>query len=198
MKDLLYTVARAESGELIKAPDATKGERFLCVVCSGEMILRKSIRQLRRPHFAHKHLTQNCTPESALHFVFKTLLFNTISDNLGKKLPLDVEWDCVFCNEKHGGNLLKKVAAAKLEYDMTVCKPDIALLNSSDKPVVAMEIVVTHSPEDSSKQFYDNNNIILVHVILIDFFYCILVPSYNNRWLVNIEKQVGFIDIQIL
>jgi len=76
-KEILYTVALDPQGQLITARNAIKGNAFTCPMCSSVMILKKSGKTgegTKRPHFAHKSLTPNCTPESVLHFVFKTLL----------------------------------------------------------------------------------------------------------------------------
>jgi competence CoiA-like predicted nuclease len=77
MKEILYTVATDLYGTLIKAFDAEKGGSFFCPECKTKLILRKSGKTgngTKRPHFAHRGLTPNCTPETALHSVFKNLL----------------------------------------------------------------------------------------------------------------------------
>lgn len=70
MSEILYTSAYDENQKLIKAKDAEKGNNFFCPECKGKMILRKSGKEgkgSKRPHFAHKHLTTNCTAEGVLH-----------------------------------------------------------------------------------------------------------------------------------
>ena len=69
MAKLLYTIAKNEQGLFIKANEAEKGNDFFCPVCSSDLILRKSGntgKGAKRPHFAHKSLTPNCTPETAV------------------------------------------------------------------------------------------------------------------------------------
>jgi len=111
-KKVLYSVAKCSDKELINAKDAIKGNDYFCPVCNSSLILRKSGntgRNSKRPHFAHKSLTQDCTPETALHYTFKTLTFKIISDLLKEKDALNFQWGCKFCTEIHKGDLLKKI-----------------------------------------------------------------------------------------
>lgn len=162
MKKLLYTVAQNINGELIKAAEANKGEDYCCPTCKGSMILRKSEKQLRRPHFAHKALTDNCTPETALHFAFKNFLFKRIDDCIKNQLPLKMKWECMFCDQGHEVDLLKKVRSAKIEATLDACKPDIVLFDENNKAIIAIEVVVTHSPEEVSLEYFRNNKIVLI------------------------------------
>jgi hypothetical protein len=133
------------------------------------LILRKSGntgKGSKRPHFAHKALTPNCTPETALHYSFKNLVADKIKKQLESNLPLPLSWPCQYCGEKHTGNLLKKITGVKVEHNLTVCQPDIALLDGENKVFAVIEVVVTHKPEESTIQFYSNNNIILIQINL--------------------------------
>lgn len=165
MKQILYAVAKNEKGELIQAKDSEKGNKFYCNVCDQEFILRKSGKigkNCKRPHFAHRNLTTNCTPETALHFAFKNLLYKRIKTLVDKKESLPINWDCEFCYEQHSGNLLRKVASVELEYDLKACRPDIALLDANGKIYTVIEIVVTHSSDETVLEYYKNNDIILI------------------------------------
>lgn len=124
---ILYSVANNSDGKLVNAKDAVKGRTFTCPVCNNYLILRKSGntgRNSKRPHFAHKTLTQNCTPETALHYIFKTQAYEKINKLLLAKQSLKFRWICQFCTEKHQGNLLKKISEVKLEYNLGKCQPD--------------------------------------------------------------------------
>lgn len=75
MTNILYTVAIDNDGNLIKANDAEKGNVFFCPVCKTDLILRKSGKTgkgTKRPHFSHRKLIPNCTPETALHYSYKS------------------------------------------------------------------------------------------------------------------------------
>src|SRR6266404_4070884 len=136
MLNLLYTVANDRNGNLIKANDAEKGDDFVCPVCKSELILRKSGKTgkgTKRPHFAHRALTPNCTPETALHYSFKTLLAEKLRQHIESETSLAISWRCQYCYAEHLGNLLKKITSIKVEHNMTVCQPDIALFDNNDK-----------------------------------------------------------------
>jgi len=169
MKDILYTVAKNKNGNLIKANDAEKGVEYFCPECGKKLILKKSGRigeGSRRPHFAQKTLTPNCTPEKALHYSFKNLLFEKIQQQIISKTSLTISWHCKHCNDEHSGNLIKKIKKVKIEYDMKFCKPDIALFDNDDKVFAVIEVVDTHKPEENILKYYDENNIILIQINL--------------------------------
>lgn len=169
MTTLLYTVAIDKDGKLIKANDAEKGNDFFCPVCKTDLILRKSGKTgkgTKRPHFAHRALTPNCTPETALHYSFKNLLADKLQHHITTQTPLPFSWNCEFCGIEHIGNLLKKVKAVKVEHNMTVCQPDIALFDNEEKVFAVVEVVVTHKPEENVLKYYNDNNIILIQINL--------------------------------
>lgn len=153
-------MGRTSAGQLIKAVDAEKGTQCACPVCGQDFVLRKGTR--KRPHFAHKALSPNCTPETALHYGFKTLLFSKIQDHLDQKLPLEMQWHCSECEGVHTGNLLKKVIAVKLEHNLGVCQPDIALLDEHSRTVAVIEVAVTHATEESALNYYKSSRIAVV------------------------------------
>jgi hypothetical protein len=168
-KQILYVTAFNEHGILIKANDAEKRGKYFCPVCKNILILRKSGnvgKGSKRPHFAHHHLTENCTPEGALHYSFKKMLLEKIKDYIKNKIPMNMVWECNYCHSKHGGNLLKKVFDVKEEYNMKVCKPDIALFDEKGNIFAVVEIVVTHKPEDNVIKYYSENNIVLIQIEL--------------------------------
>jgi len=169
MIKILYTVAIDKNGQLIKANDAEKGNEFFCPVCKSELILRKSGKTgkgAKRPHFAHRILTTNCTPETALHNSFKNLLANKLQQHILEQIPLPFSWNCEYCGIEHSGNLLKKVKAFRVEHNLAVCQPDIALLEDNGKVFGVIEIVVTHKPEENVLKYHNENNIILIQINL--------------------------------
>lgn len=168
MSKLLYTVATDNKGNLIKANDAEKGDEFFCPVCKTELILKKSGKTgkgTKRPHFAHRALTPNCTPETALHYSFKTLLVEKLKQDIISDKALPISWRCQYCFEEHAGNLLKKITSVIVEHNMGVCQPDIALFDK-DNVFAVIEVVVTHKPEESVTEYYDKQNIILIQINL--------------------------------
>jgi len=169
MTTILYTVATDKNGNLVKANDAEKGNDYFCPLCKTELILRKSGKTgkgTKRPHFAHRALTPNCTPETALHYSFKNLLARKIDEHIISQTPLSISWHCKFCGLDHSGNLLKKVKVVKVEHNLTVCQPDIALLDKDENVFAVIEVVVTHKPEPNVVKFYNDNHIILIQINL--------------------------------
>lgn len=158
-KALLHTAALL-GNVLVKARDADKGHVYQCPACSGDMILRQG--NQRRAHFVHKVLTENCTPESALHHAFKRLLAEKIEYYLSRSKPLKISWSCRYCLENHTGNLLKKAKRVAVEYNLGACRPDVALLDGNGKAIAALEVVVSHSPEQQAIDFYRKQNIALI------------------------------------
>lgn len=160
MSKILYSIAEDLNRKLIQAHVANKDNSYFCPFCKQELILRKGIK--KRAHFAHKALSPNCSPETALHYIFKIKLFEKIRLAIVKGEFLKIQWQCSNCHEVHSGNLLKKVSQVALEYDLDFCRPDIALLDNENKVIAAIEIIVTHSPEAKVLDFYKENDIVYV------------------------------------
>lgn len=159
-KEILYSLANDEHGELVTANAAQRGRTYFCPSCNDEMVFRMG--EKVRPHFAHKNLNPNCSPETVLHFGFKRILHERITKALsaGDKLP--IQWNCKSCCGSHKGNLLKRATHAIEECNLGSCKPDIGLLGKKEKVVAAIEVVVTHCPEITSAEHYKKEGIPLI------------------------------------
>ena len=162
--NILYSIATTSTGQMVNANDAEKGIDYTCPLCKQPFILCKGKR--KRPHFAHKNLSPNCNPETALHYSFKNLLCEKIQEHIDKKEPLEIKWKCGKCHEFHSGNLLKKAVQVKVELDLGSYRPDIALLEQNGKTIAVIEVVVTHSPEQKALEFYKQNKITVVSYVL--------------------------------
>ncbi|GAB6391648.1 MAG: hypothetical protein MdMp014T_1021 [Treponematales bacterium] len=186
---ILYTTALDKKGNLIHISNAVKGENYCCPLCKKEFILKKSGKTgegSRRPHFAHYQTNHNCTPEGVLHFLFKTRLIELLQKYKNEDRALPMNWKCNICGDKHSGNLLKKAASIKGEYNLEVCKPDIALLDEKENVFAVIEIVVWHKPEEKVLQYYQDNNIILIQINI-----------YSEDDLEHIEEKItnpDFVD----
>jgi len=168
-KEILYVAAFDKNSVLVKAKDAEKTEDYSCPECKGKLTLKKSGKTgkgCKRPHFAHRAEFPNCTPEGVLHKSFKLLLLQHIKKHIADKSPINIEWECIYCHEKHTGNLIQYVANAQDEYQMEKCRADIALLGQEGKPIAVVEIVVTHKPEEATLLYYKENKIILIQIEL--------------------------------
>lgn len=168
-KEILYSAANDIEGTLTRVSEAVKGTDYYCPECKNKLILKRSGKTgkgSRRPHFSHSVVSPNCTPESVLHYSFKKYLLAYLGSLLAERRALTVNWRCKSCGADQTGNLLERVARVKEEYDLSVCRPDIALLDSNGCLVAAIEIVVTHAPEPSTLYYYREGNIVLVQIDL--------------------------------
>lgn len=120
----------------------------------------------KRPHFAHKNLSPNCTPETVLHYSFKTLLCQKIQDCIDHKLRLEIHWGYDPCEGHHTGNLLRKAVQVKSECKLGLYQPDISLLDQNGRPIAVIEVIVTHAPEQATVNYYKLNEITLVTYVL--------------------------------
>ncbi len=177
MAKLLLPYAYDSDDSLVWIEDAQTKKKYRCPNCGSELLLKISKipqgqKNHRRSHFAHKANPDNHCSESFLHKLFKERCVKYISDKILVKQDLPFDWQCHKCGEKHHGNLLKKAVTAIVEYDMTICKPDIALLDSNGNVIIVIEVVVTHKPEPSVLQYYEDNNIACVQINVDNFADC--------------------------
>lgn len=169
VKEILYATALDGSGSLVHAGNAVKGTRYFCPMCKEQFILRKSGKTgsgSRRPHFSHNELTPNCTPEGVLHLSFKKMLIEQLDRCRLEQAPFTISWNCPTCNDGYSRNLLERVMYIREEFSLGLCRPDIALLDGHERVLIAIEVVVTHKPEDTTLLHYRENGIVLVQINL--------------------------------
>ncbi len=179
---LLLPYALDTTGKLIHIDDAHKSEKYICPTCNAELVLKigripEGQKYHRRNHFAHKCNSDNHCSESFLHKYFKERCVEVINKFILSQKDLFFVWRCKKCTGQHRTNLLENVSKVELEYDLKVCRPDIALLDSNDKLIVVIEIIVTHNPEPKVMQYYEDNNIICLLVNINDFQDCENIQS---------------------
>ena len=173
--ELLHRYAKDKDSNLVSIEDAEKGNEYFCPGCGRNFILRKSGntgKGSRRPHFAHNNFDESiskCEPDRYLHETFKIELFDLLEESIKSNSPLNVTWKCKYCQEQHQGNILQGINNVRVEHDMKVCRPDIALLDKNEIVRIVIEVVVTHSPEESTIQHYENNKITLIQIKLLSF-----------------------------
>lgn len=177
MTNLLLPYAYDSNGKLVHIDNSLKGQKYTCPNCGDELILRiskipKGSKYHRRSHFAHKSNCDNNCSESFLHKLFKEKCAEYIRDKITKQANLFFEWKCEQCGEDHKGNLLKKAVNVLVECDLGVCKPDIALIDSNGKIVIAIEVIVTHQPETAVMKYYNDNKIACLQIKIEDFLDC--------------------------
>lgn len=169
VKKILYATAVDEHGQMVHIDDSQKGKSYYCLGCNEKLVLRKSGKSgagSRRPHFAHNGSTHNCSPETVLHMSFKKMLVELINKNMAEQNKIPISWKCGDCGREYTGDLLEKAVVVKEEYSLGSCRPDIVLLDKNEEVIVAIEIVVTHPPEESTLQYYRDNKIVLIQINL--------------------------------
>lgn len=177
MKKLLLPYALDSSGQPIHINSALKNEHYKCPSCGAELSLRISkipegCKYHKTNHFAHKGCVDNHCSESFLHKLFKIRTIEYLREKLESKSPIWFEWDCDKCYEVHKGNLTKKATSVVEEFDLQICRPDIALLDKDNKVIIVIEIVVTHKPTQETLQFYNDNKIACLQINVNDFADC--------------------------
>ena len=174
---LLLSYAYDSNSNLVHIDNAQKGHKYTCPNCGAELLLKISKipegqKYHRRYRFAHKGNSDNHCSESFLHKLFKERCAEYIREKIAAREDFLFEWECEKCYEYHRGNLLKKAARVVTEYDLCVCKPDIALLDCNEKVVIVVEVVVAHKPEPNTLQYYEDNKIACLLINVEDFTDC--------------------------
>jgi|MTBAKSStandDraft_1061840.scaffolds.fasta_scaffold30671_1 hypothetical protein len=156
-----------KNNSLVHISDVESGLKCGCVcpVCNDNLVARKGTK--KRHYFAH-HSGSTCNKESLLHYLGKKLLFDRIDYLLFHGEKLDLHWECDQCEDEHDGDLIKKACSVKLEASFGECRPDITLFDLYNKPIVFIEIIVTHEPEDQVYKFVKDNKIAIVEFLVDD------------------------------
>ena len=178
MKNLLLPYAYDSTGNLVHINDARKDDSYKCPECGQPLTLNISKipegqKYHRRNHFSHpKGNPDNHCTESFLHKLFKERAVDCILKKISENEEFWFTWHCDQCNEVHRRNILRKAKSVCLEYNLKNCQPDIALLDTEDKVVIVIEVVVTHKPTPEAMAFYKDHNIGCLQINVSDFEDC--------------------------
>jgi len=151
-KDILYPYALDKGGLIVKAVDAPRSDIYSCIGCAERMVLRRG--EIKRPYFAHYTENLNCKPETVLHKMAKDTIKAGIDTALSLNFEYPFNWRCPVCNQEHSGDLARSTREVKTEVSLDGVRPDILLSSIKEKPLVAIEVVVTHSPEQEAIEAY--------------------------------------------
>ena len=184
--NLLLPYAYDNDNKLVHINNAHKGARYTCPTCDAELLLRISKipegkKNHRRNHFAHKSSSENHCSESFLHKLFKYKCSELIKNKINDKQSLHFVWQCIRCNKKRTENLLNNVAGIALEYDLGVCKPDIALFDNNGKVITVLEVVVSHKTDPNTLQYYKDNKITCLQIRICCFEECEDIENVLNQ-----------------
>ena len=178
MKNLLLPYAYDSTGNLVHIDNVRKEDTYKCPECGKVLSLNISRipegqKYHRRNHFSHpKGSPDNKCTESFLHKLFKERAANCIREKITNGNEFIFAWQCHECGEYHQGNMLKKARTVCLEYDLDICRPDVALLDADGKIVIAIEVIVTHKPEPETIAYYNAHKIACLQINVSDFSDC--------------------------
>lgn len=189
-------------GELERTPDL-KNQVFTCISC--EKLLIPRLGKIRQKHFAHKYV-DNCSEETYLHRLVKTLFVQEYQKCLDSQIPFHLELDidqicntyesnlgitCELESIKKVFDLTKRYTSVFLETREGEFIPDILLSNDSGSKKLFVEIAVTHSLTE--KKANSSFNIIEIQIESesdVDFI--------HQRLIKQSDPKVKLINFQII
>ncbi len=128
-------------GRLVRPSHASKMEDYRCPSCKDPLIFKAG--PIRVRHFAHEK-SGTCTSETVTHHAAKLLIVQQIND--GPRLQ--IRRKCRACFNHRPQTLDSAVDSAQVELRLANGRVvDVGLL-SQGKPVMAIEVLVTHKAAD--------------------------------------------------
>ena len=152
LSDILYPYALDKGGSIIEAVDAPRSDIYSCMNCGERMVVRRG--EIKRPYFAHYAENPNCTPETVLHKMAKDKIKAGIDAALSLGFEYPFTWRCHVCDQEHEGDLALSPRDVNTEVSLDGVRPDIVLSSMEGKPMVAIEVVVSHSPDQDAVEAY--------------------------------------------
>ncbi|MCL1991580.1 MAG: competence protein CoiA [Spirochaetes bacterium] len=167
MKDAVLNIyAKNSNGKYTHISNASPDMDYYCPVCNEKFIFKQG--SIRQHHFAHSNSFSNCsgTGEGYLHKTFKNMLSEYLKNNINSQIPTFIKWKCNICTAEHNGNLLHDIIDVKTEYNLTECRPDIALIPKNGNMPIIIEIIDKHEPEKNVIDYCEKNKIVLIKIKL--------------------------------
>ena len=167
---LATTFALGNSGKIVSISEVDPNARyalgpFKCVGCDCELIPSKG--KFRAHHFKHHgHRPKDCSDETYLHSLAKTVLYETIQDALvsGTAYPImfprpllcdryksKYDFECRSEYQQEKWDVSRAFDTVELETSHGGFVPDVLLSNSDTDEVIFLEIKVTHECEEEKK-----------------------------------------------
>jgi len=150
--DIFYPYALDPAGSIVNAAHAPRSDHYSCIACGERMVLKRG--EIKRPHFAHYTENPNCKPETVLHMTAKNLIKAGLDTAIRMKSQYPFTWHCSVCDKAHKGDLARAPRDVKTEVNLDGVRPDILVSSVKGKPLVAIEVVVTHRPEQEAIEAY--------------------------------------------
>jgi len=161
---LAYPAALDAEGNVILVEEAKKEAPYFCPLCRTPFIIREGAK--RRKHFAHKRLPEKpCSVETVTHLAAKNIIARALRAAIRENRPYPIRWLCPECGKEHVGNLARPGRQVELEAPIGKgARADVLVKSKRGKPLVAIEVVVSHFPEPETLDFYRSQRITVVIV----------------------------------
>lgn len=140
MKEIKIAFAINEAGYLVSAKEAVKEQLYFCPSCQGKLIFRDGDIYIK--HFAHS-VTTNCSPETVLHKIAKTIVKEAIINNIEGE-SIYIKHRCNECETFHMTQIPSKTfSGAEEEVRISDYICDVVGYSGDKKPL-GIEILVSH------------------------------------------------------
>jgi len=152
MRDILYPYALDHSGGVVEAERADRNGWFTCIGCGERVILKRG--EIKVAHFAHWREVEGCGGETVLHKMAKAAIKYGIERAIKEKRAYGFSWVCSVCKMEHWGDLAISEREIRVEAELNGVRPDLLAVSEKGKPLVAVEVIVSHSPEPEAVETY--------------------------------------------
>lgn len=146
------------SGGLVQVSASVAGTPYWCPGCRVPLVLKDG--SIRAKHFAHQ-VSNSCSQESAIHNAAKIRIMEVVKNWLnGQGAAPMITGPCKgtnwwYCDGSADRSLLNgKVDEVLLETQVGELRPDVLLLLRG-KPVLGIEILLTHEVDDAKRSKAD-------------------------------------------
>ena len=162
-----------QGGEIVHVSQVCSGQACGCVClgCGAPLVAQKGAKNAH--HFRHRE--DAACAESALHKIGKILLKRKVDAAIQRGEPPCVEWQCTFCDAYHNAPLLAgavtsefEVPIAGIQASASGARADVGLFDVNERLFAGVEIVVSHSPEESAVAVYRSKEITCIEIELTD------------------------------
>ena len=143
-------------GRHVTPDDVERGDKDLtCLGCNNRMLVRKG--QIKVHHFAHyPDFEGTCNGETALHLAAKQAIHDGFNDAKASSQKYLLVCMCLGCFHYYNYDLTDQADRVVLEQSLagSNIRPDVTFLTGDGKPLITVEVVVSHSPEPETLEEY--------------------------------------------
>ena len=166
---LLNPWALDENGNFVSIEHAQKNQEYFCPTCHQPLTYRKKGDGPRahQDHFSHKRKS-NCSgpSESYIHKFAKQGVHDILHSAIVDHRDILISWTCPKCGMEFKANLLTRAKSVVMEKNLGEAQADVALLDENEKVMFAIEIVYTHDVESKTLEFYEDNRVVLIRIVI--------------------------------